>query len=73
MSTSSASRPLFWSNVLFAVAVLAIVAWCASWFITPRPDWHRDVTVLGILCAAFAGALRRTARRRQAIDRAQQV
>jgi len=71
--SASASRPLFWSNVLLGIAVLAIVAWFASWFMHPRPDWHRDVSILGIVCAAFASALRRTARRRQAADQTLQL
>ena len=68
-----ASRPLFWSNVLLGIATLAIVAWFASWFMTPVPSWHRDVPILGIVCAAFASALRRTARRRQASDQTLQL
>ena len=71
--TPSAARPLFWSNVLFGICALAYVAWFASWFMTPVPSWHRDVPWLGIVCAVFAGTLRRNARRRQEADKTLQL
>ena len=75
MSTSSlsAARPLFWSRVLLGIGMLAIVAWCASWFMTPMPSWHRVVPLVAIVCAAFGSTLKRNARRRQSADQTLQL
>lgn len=51
------------SMVMLAICVLCILGWAASWFMTPRPDWARALPILGIVSAAFAGILRRTAER----------
>ena len=72
-TSSSVSRLMFWSNVLLAVATVVIGAWVASLFMTPVPSWHRDVPLLGVLCAVFASTLRRNARRRQAADQTLQL
>ena len=69
----SAARPLFWSRVLLGIAVLAIVAWLASWFMTPMPSWHREVPFVAIVFVAFASTLKRSARRRQAADQTLQL
>lgn len=71
--SSSPARPIFWSNVLLGIAILAMIAWVASLFMTTVPSWHRDVPFLGIVCAAFAGTLRRNARRRQAARQTPQL
>ncbi len=69
----SASRPLFWSRVLLGIAVLAMVAWFASWFLAPMPSWHREVPFVAIVFAAFASTLKRNARRRHAADQTLQT
>ena len=51
------------SKVLLAICVLCILGWAASWLITPRPGWARELPILGVVSAAFAGILRRTAER----------
>ena len=71
--STSASRPLFWARVLLGTAVLAMVAWFASWFMTPMPRWHREVPIVAIVFAAFARTLKRNARRRQAADQTLQL
>ena len=73
MSVPSASRPLLFSNLLLVVAGLLVVAWCASWFLTPMPGWHREVAVVALICVAFANILRRSARRRQEADKTLQL
>ena len=69
----SAARPLFWSRVLLGIAVLPIVAWFASWFMTPMPSWHREAPLVSLVFVAFASVLKRGARRRQAADKTLQL
>jgi hypothetical protein len=49
--------------LLLGVCVLCLLGWAGSWFISPRPAWAHDLPFLGIVCAAFAGILRRSAAR----------
>ena len=69
----SAARPLFWSRVLLGIAALPIVAWFASWFMTPMPSWHREAPLVSLVFVAFASMLKRSARRRQAADKTLQL
>jgi hypothetical protein len=51
------------SKVMLAICVLCLLGWASSWFMTPRPGWARELPILGVVSAAFAGILRRTAER----------
>jgi hypothetical protein len=65
-STVDEARPLpRAAQALLGICALCLFVWIATLFMSTRPTWTRELILIGILCAAFAGTLRRNALRRQ--------